>query len=88
MEVQMSADPDQLHVLNNVLNKKHGEGHNLYGPLGTIQDYTWSGLVAYVHLFRTNFKADCVVKITSRDISNQMKRALKNKSKTSPKPIT
>ena len=76
LEVQMSADPDQLQALKKVLNEKYGDGHNPYGESSRTADYSWSGPVAFVHLSRTNFMADCVVKITSREINNQMKHAL------------
>lgn len=78
-EAQMSAAPDQLQALKKVLNEKYGEGHNSSGPLSTIHDYSWSGPVAIVRLHRTNFMADSVVKITSREINNQMNYALKSK---------
>jgi hypothetical protein len=80
-EAQMSAAPDQLQALKKVLNEKYGKGRNPNGTLSTIHDYFWHGPVAIVHFFRTNFMADCVVTITSREINNQMKYALKIKAK-------
>jgi hypothetical protein len=84
LEAQINAAPDQLHALKTGLNEKYGDGHNPYESLGTVHDYSWSGPLAFVHLSRTNFKADCLVKITSREINNQMKHSLKNNAKTPP----
>jgi hypothetical protein len=84
LEAQMYADPDQLQALKRVVYEQYGEGHNPYGPTSNVHDYSWVGPVASVRLSRTNFMADCEVKITSREISNQMNHALKIKAKTHP----
>ena len=84
LEAQMSAAPDQLQALKNALYEQYGEGHSPYGSNSKVHDYSWAGPVANVHLFRPNFMADCEVKITSREINNQMIHALKIKAKTPP----
>jgi len=72
-EARMSAAPDQLHLLKTVLSEKYGEGNNPNGQNSKAHDYSWTDDGATIRLSRANFLADCIVTITSREISDQMK---------------
>lgn len=81
VEVVITAAPDQLQALKNVLFEKYDKGYNPYGIFSPIHDYSWFGPIASVHLRRIVFNHDCEVWIKSREINDQLVGYRQNKAK-------